>query len=204
MRQFIPREFVPGERRSKTSGKKRWGMNEKTCKKILVTLLAVLRGLGDVLEPIQANFFGTLPLECFFSCLRRICHSNKHYPPMMEMLRLALLMITIRCRRGLTPGFEEGTKRQKRGDALFTALPASAEDLPMGHIMCIVATAIRRSLVHLPDAFLDCWAGLGVLAQPDGVPCSIEDLVVLSRERRPATARLRNSRFVATGGGLAR
>jgi hypothetical protein len=39
-----------------------------------------------------------------------------------------------------------------------------------------------------------------VLAQPDGVPCFIEDLMVLSRDRRPATSTLRNTRLIAAGG----
>jgi hypothetical protein len=38
-----------------------------------------------------------------------------------------------------------------------------------------------------------------VVAQAGGVPCFIEDLVVLSRDGRPATATLRNTRLVATG-----
>jgi hypothetical protein len=73
-------------------------MNEETCKKSLVTLFAVLSGLGDVIEPIRASFFGTLPLEHFFSCLRRVRRSNNHYLNMMEMLMLALLMTIIRYR----------------------------------------------------------------------------------------------------------
>jgi hypothetical protein len=53
--------------------------------------------------------------------------------------------------------------------------------------------------VHLLDAFLGAWGGLGVLAQRDGVPCFIEDVVVLSRERRPATSTFRRTRLVGTG-----
>jgi hypothetical protein len=102
------------------------------------------------------------------------------------MLRLALLVTIIRCLLGLRPNREEGTKRQKRGDVLIRVLPASADDLPMGHVLSLVLTAMRRSLVHLPDAFPEAWAGLGVLAQPVSVPCFIADLVVLSRDRRPS------------------
>jgi hypothetical protein len=72
----------------------------------------------------------------------------------MEMLRLALLLTTIRRRLGLSPDFEEGTKRQKRDDVLFSTLPASAEDLSMGHVLFLVLMAMRHSLVHLPDALL--------------------------------------------------
>jgi hypothetical protein len=39
-----------------------------------------------------------------------------------------------------------------------------------------------------------------VLAQRDGVSCFIEDMVVLSRDRRPATSTLRRTGLVATGG----
>jgi hypothetical protein len=120
---------------------------------------------------------------------------------MMEMLTLSRLMTTIRSRLGLSPDVEAGTKRQKRGDVVFRAWPVSAEDLPMGHIMSLVLTAMRRSLVHLPDSLLEAWAGFrGMLARPDGLPCFIEDLVVLSRDRPPATSALRNTRLVATGG----
>ena len=87
MRQFIPAGFVPGERRNKTTGKRRWAMNEETCKKLMVTLFAIICGLGDVRDPVRANFFGTLILERFFSCLRRICHNNHHFLHMMQMLR---------------------------------------------------------------------------------------------------------------------
>jgi hypothetical protein len=135
--------------------------NEReACKKILTTLFAVPCGLGCVRAPARAIFFGTLHLERFFSCLRRICHSTNHNLNMMEMLSLAQLM-AIRCRLGLTPHSEEGTKRQKCGDVLFSTLPTSAEDLPMGHVLSLVLTAVHRSLPHLPDPFPEAWTGLG-------------------------------------------
>ena len=200
MRQFIPSGCAPGERRNPRTGKRRWAMNEETCKKVLVTLFAVICGLAEVHEPIRANFFGTLTLERFFSCLRRVCHNNSHFLHMMEMLRIALMMSTIRSRLGLSPDLEEGTKRQKHGDVLFQPLPPGGAEIPMSEMLSIVLTAMVRSSVPLPDAFLECWAGLGVLAQPDGVPCFIEDLVVLSRSHRPFATTLRNTRLVATGG----
>ena len=70
----------------------------------------------------------------------------------------------------------------------------------MSHVLSLVLTAMSRSRVHFPDAFLEAWAGLGVVAQSDGVPCFIEDLVDIGRVHQPATATLRNTRLVATGG----
>jgi hypothetical protein len=52
MRQFVPPEFVPGELRNKASGRRPWGVDEETWRKILVTLFAVLCGLGDVGDPL--------------------------------------------------------------------------------------------------------------------------------------------------------
>ena len=86
-------------------------------------------------------------------------------------------MTTVRTRLGLSPDLEEGTKRQKHGDVLFLRLPACCEDLPMSRVLSLVLTAMVRSRVQFPDTFLEAWAGLGVLAQADGVPCFIEDLV---------------------------
>jgi hypothetical protein len=54
--------------------------------------------------------------------------------------------------------------------------------------------------VQLPDAFPEAWAGLGVLAQPGGVPCFIEDLVDLGHGHERSTATLRNTPRVATEG----
>ena len=87
---------------------------------------------------------------------------------------------------------------------LFLPLPATCDDVPMSHILSLVLTAMVRSRVQFPDAFLEAWAGLGVVAQPDGTPCFIEDLVDIGRVHRPATATLRNTRLVATGGWVAR
>jgi hypothetical protein len=70
----------------------------------------------------------------------------------------------------------------------------------MSHILSLVLTAMFRSLLPMPDSFLESRAGLGVLAHDDGVPCLIEDLVVLSRDRRPATSTLRDMQLDATGG----
>jgi hypothetical protein len=70
----------------------------------------------------------------------------------------------------------------------------------MGHILSLVLTAMRHRLVPVRDSFLESRAGLGVLAQADGVPCFIEDLAVLSRDRRPAPSTLRDMQLVGTGG----
>jgi hypothetical protein len=135
---------------------------------ILVALPAVLCGLGGVREPDRANPFGTLPLERFFSCLRGIWHGNSHYLNMMEMLGHALLMTAIRCLWD-----EARTSRRGRGircvetsfsapcPRLARALPASAEDRRMGHVLSLALTAMGQSLVHMPDAFLESRDGLG-------------------------------------------
>jgi hypothetical protein len=101
---------------------------------------------------------------------------------------------------GTVPDCEEGKRHQKRGDVLFRAFPANAEDLPMGHILSLVLTAMLHSFLPMPDSFPESRAGLGVLAQAGGIPCFIEDLVVLSRDRRPATSTLRNMQLDATEG----
>jgi hypothetical protein len=62
---------------------------------------------------------------------------------------------------GLGPNFKERKRHQKRGDVLFSAFPASAEDLPMGHILPRVLTAMLRSLVPRPASFLEFQGRLG-------------------------------------------
>jgi hypothetical protein len=102
---------------------------------------------------------------------------------------------------GMSPDGEEWKRHQKRGDVLFRAFPASAEDLPMGHILSLVLTTMLRSLLPMPDSVLEGRAGLRVLAHADGVPCFIEDLVVVNRDRRPAMSALHSIRLGATDGG---
>jgi hypothetical protein len=72
----------------------------------------------------------------------------------------------------------------------------------MGHILSLVLTAKRHRLVPvpMPDPFLESRAGVGVLAHAEGVPCFMEDLVVLSRDGGPATSTLRNLELDGTGG----
>jgi hypothetical protein len=67
---------------------------------------------------------------------------------------------------GTSPDCEERKMHRKRGDALFSAFPAMAEDLPVGHILSLVLTAKLRGLVPRPASFLESMAcpGLGVLA----------------------------------------
>jgi hypothetical protein len=93
---------------------------------------------------------------------------------------------------GLSPDCEDGKRHEKRGDVLFRACPASAEDLPTGHILSAVLRAMLPSLLPMPDSFLESRAGFGSSGHADGVPCFIEDLVVVSRDRRPAASTLRN------------
>jgi hypothetical protein len=111
---------------------------------------------------------------------------------------------------GVSPDCEEGKRHRKRGDALFRAFPAMAEDLPVGHILSLVLIAMLRGLVPRPASFLESRAGPGVLAlagscwlmlaHAGGVPCFIADLADLSRDRRPATSTLRTMQLDATGG----
>jgi hypothetical protein len=89
----------------------------------MVSLFAVLCGLGEVIQPIRANVFGILNEERLFSCIRRVCKSNDHYLHVMNMLRLTPAITAICTRLGLSPDLEEGTKRQKHGDVLFEPLP---------------------------------------------------------------------------------
>ena len=200
MRAYISEpSCVPAERRSQT-GKDRWAMSDEVSKKFLVTLFSILSGLGEVTEAIRANVFGTLSLERFFSCVRRVCHNNGHFLHMMEMLRLALLMTTIRTRLGLSPDIEEGTKRQKHGDVLFQPLPTGYEALPMGRIRSIVLTAMIRSRVEFPSTFMELWASLNVHVLPDDELVFIESIIDLGRDRVPVMRTLRNTRIVAFGG----
>jgi hypothetical protein len=60
---------------------------------------------------------------------------------------------------GLRPDCEEGTRHQKRGDVLFRAFPARGEDLPMGHVLSLVLTSMRHSLVPMPGPVLESGAG---------------------------------------------
>jgi hypothetical protein len=110
---------------------------------------------------------------------------------------------------GVSPDSEERKRKRKRkrhrkrGDALFRALPAMAEDLPVGQILSLVLTAMLRGRVPRSAPFLESRAGLGfwlMLVHAGGVPCLIADLVVLSRDRRPARSTLRNMQFDAPGG----
>jgi hypothetical protein len=67
---------------------------------------------------------------------------------------------------GVIPDGEERKRKRhrKRGDALFRAFPGMAEDLPVGHILSHVLTAMLRGVVPRPASLLESRAGLGVLA----------------------------------------
>jgi hypothetical protein len=54
--------------------------------------------------------------------------------------------------------------------------------------------------MHFPAACLEAWARLDVLVLPDSIPCFIQYLVSIGKERRPAHAILRSTRTVAFGG----
>ena len=200
MRTFIPPEHVPAQRRGPSAGRSRWAMSEEMCKKYLVTVFAIICGLGEIKYPTRANVFGTLTLERFFSSVRRVCHNNSHFLHMWEMLRLALLMTTIRTRLGLSPDLEEGTRRQKHGDVLFMPLPGEFEGVPMGHTLSLVLTAMVRSRVAFPPNFMESLDNVGVRLLPDDTECFIEAMVGVAGNRLPATATLRNTRIIATGG----
>jgi hypothetical protein len=200
MRRYVPAAHRPAERHSQRSGRFRWAMNEETCKKYLITLFAILCGLGAVTAPIRANVFGTLPLERFFSCVRRVCRNNDHFQYMMDMLRTALMMTTLRTGLGLSPDLEEGTKRQKHGDVLIKPLPPDDDGLPMGRVLSLVLTAMVRSRVVFPEAFIKGLASIGVCVLADAEPCFIEELVSFDGDPKPTSATLRNTRIVTTGG----
>jgi hypothetical protein len=137
VRRFVDPAFLPRQRHSTTSAKRRWVYNDETWKKLMVTLFAVLCGLGEVVQPIRANVFGTLNEERFLSCIRRVCKSNDHY----VHVRLTLEITAIRTRLGLTPDLEEGTKRQKHGEVLFEPLPRGYEWIPMCRFLSLAPTA---------------------------------------------------------------
>jgi hypothetical protein len=128
MRRFVDRAFLPLQHPSTTSAKRRWVYNDETWKKLMIheswSLFAVLCGLGEVVQPIRANVFGTLGEERFFSCTRRVCNSNDHYLHVMNMFRLTLANTASRTRLGVSSAGGNGTKRQKHGDVLFEPLPA--------------------------------------------------------------------------------
>jgi hypothetical protein len=110
------------------------------------------------------------------------------------------LMTTIRTRLGLSPDIEEGTKRQKHGDVLFHPLPEDVNGMPLGHVLSLVLTAMVRSRIEFPTAFMADLSAIGICVLQDDTPCFIEELVALSHERRPASVTLRNARIVTTGG----
>jgi hypothetical protein len=119
---------------------------------------------------------------------------------MMDMLRMALMMTTLRTGLGLSPDLEEGTKRQKHGDVLIQPLPSDDDGLPMGRVLSLVLTAMVRSRIVFPEAFIKDLASTGVCVLTDAEPCFIEDLVRFDGDLKPTSATLRNTRIVTTGG----
>jgi hypothetical protein len=79
--------------------------------------------------PIRANVLGTIPLERFFSCWRRLSPLDCHFANRMSHLHFALLMTRLGTFLGPSPGSEEGTKPQRHGDVIL-------EPLPEGFVQC--------------------------------------------------------------------
>jgi hypothetical protein len=73
LRQLVPLEFQPLQRKSQGSDQLRWVLNDESSKKLAVTLATVIRHLSVAGEPIRANVFGTLSAERPFSCILRVC-----------------------------------------------------------------------------------------------------------------------------------
>jgi hypothetical protein len=135
-------------------------------------------------SPFDTTSFGTLNEEQFFSSIRRVCKSNDHYLHVMSMFRLTLAITAIRTRLGLGPDLEEGTKRQKHGDVLFEPLPRAIrgyEGIPMCRVRSLALTAMVRSDVYFPAAYLEAWTRLDALVLPLSEPCFIEHLVPVSK-----------------------
>jgi hypothetical protein len=53
-------------------------MTDESMRKYLVPMCALIHELASVREPTRASPFGTIPLERFFSCWRRVAHVD--YP----------------------------------------------------------------------------------------------------------------------------
>jgi hypothetical protein len=66
LRQFVPFEFQPLQRKSEGSDKLRWALNDESSKKLMVTLATAIRHFGVVGEPIRADVFGILRAERLF------------------------------------------------------------------------------------------------------------------------------------------
>jgi hypothetical protein len=98
-------------------------MNDEAMRKYLVTMLVIIHELPLVDVPVRANVLGTIPLERFFSCWRRISHLDYHFTSMMSRLHFVLLMTWLRTFLGLSPDLEEGTIRPKHGDVVLEPLP---------------------------------------------------------------------------------
>jgi hypothetical protein len=55
-------------------------------------MLVLIHAFPMVNLQIRANVFGTIPLERFFSCWRRISHLDYHFANIMSRLHFALIM----------------------------------------------------------------------------------------------------------------
>jgi hypothetical protein len=80
MRRFVDPAFLPLQRQSTASAKPRWVYNDETWKKLMGALSAILCGLGQVVQPIRANVFGTLDEERFCPCMRRCVQEQGPLP----------------------------------------------------------------------------------------------------------------------------
>jgi hypothetical protein len=89
-------EERPTQRHSKRSGTARWWMNDESMGRYLVTMLVLIHAIPLVDMPILANVLGSIPLDFFFSCWRRLSHLDYHFANMMSRLHLALLTTWLR------------------------------------------------------------------------------------------------------------
>jgi hypothetical protein len=95
-RRFADPAFLQLQRQSTTSARWRWVSNDETWNKLMVTLFAIICGLGEGVLPIRANLFGTLNEERLFSCIRRVRKSNDPHLHVMSMFRLTVAITAIR------------------------------------------------------------------------------------------------------------
>jgi hypothetical protein len=106
MRRHIPHEERPTQRHSQRSGTARWFTDDEGMRKYLVTMLVHAMPMVNV--QIRANVFGTIPLERFFSCWRRISHLVYHFTNMMVHFTLHSAYDVVVHFPGAESGFDGG------------------------------------------------------------------------------------------------
>jgi hypothetical protein len=110
-------------------------------------------------------------------------------------------MTWLRTFLGLSPDWEEGTKRQKHGDVILEALPQGFVPSSLADGMGRVVSAVVASGVPIHPALLTQLASVGIeiqSAHDRGI--FLEDLVPLYVPANPETVTSRNERVVVTGG----